>query len=158
MHSVLLARLYWTSDLQSEESKAECPAAGGKQAFLTNSVWTPEHMQVTGSLKATQQAGSKIYTALPCRHTLMLKQHTSRGAFVGFGAANIFTTSHSERHILLQLQSQMPECVPLLKKHIALPPGACLFHCATLKLGVQHNLLLPISFRTSRCFSSIQTP
>lgn len=34
MHSVLLARLYWTSDLQSRESKGKFPDEGGKQALL----------------------------------------------------------------------------------------------------------------------------
>ena len=47
----------------------------------------------------------------------------------------MFTTSHSERHILLQLQSPMPACVSLLKKHTALPSGTCLFHCEPLKLA-----------------------
>lgn len=58
MHSVLLASLYWTSDLQSRESQKECPAARGKQAFVTW-FWMPEHMQVKARLKATYKLAAK---------------------------------------------------------------------------------------------------
>ena len=139
MHSVLLARFYWTSDLQSRESKGKLPDEGGKQALLTYIVWTPKHTQDKGKLKITWQAGSKIYTALPCRHTLMLKQHRSRDGSVGSGAANIYTITHSERHILLQLQKEMLRCVSSLKKHTVLPSGTRLFHWVRSKMCVQHS-------------------
>jgi len=46
----------------------------------------------------------------------MLKQHTSSGGFVGFGAASIYTTSCSERHIWRQWQTQTLACGLWLSK------------------------------------------
>lgn len=75
----------------------------------------------------------------------MLKPHTSRDGFVEFGVGNMFTTSHNERHILLQLPSQIFECVSLPKKHIARLSGTCLFHWTTPKLLTSTTPLLAIS-------------
>lgn len=75
----------------------------------------------------------------------MLKQHKSRDGSVGSGAANIYTITHSERHILLQLQRQTPRRVSLLKKRTVLPSGTRLFHWVPSKMGVQYSPVTGIS-------------